>query len=327
MEWNRKVMTNIPNESALRLVEIQFSVLPEAEWLMGITDLSYFPEIGFSLPIPFDVRDFESDDGEDTLLYALADSSYSNNLFAFLPGLFYCSLQNTTVDAIIVEVTEKNLLGMNLGSFRPEGVRTFDIRRGLAVDERGKIHSVEMSSDTIGKFATGLSTKIAESLHPFLDTSGTLSLSNFTYVREIEIAGSLAKMLPLQGLKRAYISGAILTGQMLMLLSDIESHGFQPRKRVYVKNSKYPDGRVINVRYRSIDENHDSRILSGIDCPQEIDLGLQLMRLSFARMIGDGKEVDIEEAILDIMKIFHDKLGVYPTKDQVMDIIFSEEYH
>ncbi len=320
-------MTNITDESALRLVEIQFSVLPEAEWLMGITDLSYFPEIGFSLPIPFDVSDFESGEGEDALLHALADSSDSNNLFAFLPGLFYCSLQNTTVDGIIVEVTEKNLLGMKLGSFRPEGVRTFDIRSGLAVDEQGKIHSVEMSSETIGKFATGLSTKIAESLHPFLDTTGTLSLNKVAYAREIEIAGSLAKMLPLQGLKRAYISGAILTGQMMMLLSDIESNGFQPRNRIYVKNSKYPEGKVVDVRYRSTDEVHDSRFVSGVDCPNEIDLGLQLMRLSFARMVGDGKEVDIEEAILDIVNLFHAKLGVFPTKDQIMEIIFSEEFH
>ena len=148
-------MAYIPEERTLRLIEIQFTVLPEAEWLVGIADLSYFQGVGFSLPIPFDVEYFTGEENQDVdLLQSMAIFSDPANLHAFLPGLFYCSKQNTTVDAILVEVSEKELLGMMLSSFRPEGVRSFDIEGGVAVDESGRIHSVEMSMKSIGSFAT-----------------------------------------------------------------------------------------------------------------------------------------------------------------------------
>ncbi|MHA1909790.1 MAG: hypothetical protein ACW98Y_21010, partial [Candidatus Thorarchaeota archaeon] len=44
----------IPESQTPRLIEIQFTILPEDEWLLGISDLAYFQGIGFSLPIPFD---------------------------------------------------------------------------------------------------------------------------------------------------------------------------------------------------------------------------------------------------------------------------------
>ncbi|MHA2360479.1 MAG: hypothetical protein ACXAB6_00930, partial [Candidatus Thorarchaeota archaeon] len=239
-------MAYIPEERTLRLAEIQFTVLPESEWLIGISDLGYFQGIGFSLPIPFDIEYFGGDGNQEiTPLHAMASSSESTNLYAFLPGLFYCSKENTTVDAILVEVVERNIFGMALASFRPESVRSFDIRSGLAVDDNGEIHSVEMSMETIGKFTTGLSEKIAESLKPTLDTTGTLSLNDVAYTREEEIATRLAEMLPLDDLKRAYVSGAIMTGQVMTLLHDIESHGLRPRHRIYVKNQKYPEGKVV----------------------------------------------------------------------------------
>ncbi len=315
----------IPEKRTPQLVEIQLTVLPEAEWLMGLTDLTYFQGIGFSLPIPFDVEYLgRSDDHEDVLVQAMMESSEYASLYAFLPGLFYCSIQNTSVDAILVEVIQKEMLGMTLGSFRPESVRTFDIRNGLAVDESGKIHGIEMSMETIGKFATGISTEIANALDPGFDKAKTQLLKEVAYSREIEIAGCLAEMLPLSDLKRAYLSGAILTGQLMMLLQDIETHGFRPRYRIYVKNHKHPEGKVVEVRYRGLEGVSGTHSRLGIDCPQEVDLGMELMRLSFARLIGDGKEVNIEEAILDTLELFHTKLSASPTKNQVIDLIFEE---
>ncbi|MHA1904856.1 MAG: hypothetical protein ACXABC_07505 [Candidatus Thorarchaeota archaeon] len=320
-------MAYIPEERTLRLAEIQFTVLPESEWLIGISDLGYFQGIGFSLPIPFDIEYFGGDGNQEiTPLHAMASSSESTNLYAFLPGLFYCSKENTTVDAILVEVVERNIFGMALASFRPESVRSFDIRSGLAVDDNGEIHSVEMSMETIGKFTTGLSEKIAESLKPTLDTTGTLSLNDVAYTREEEIATRLAEMLPLDDLKRAYVSGAIMTGQVMTLLHDIESHGLRPRHRIYVKNQKYPEGKVVEVRYRAIDGIIEFGIRSGVDCPKEADLGLELMKLSFACLVGNGKEVDIEEAIIDTLEFFLTKLGARPSKDRVMELIFTEGY-
>jgi hypothetical protein len=319
-------MAYIPAERTLRLVEIQFTVLPEAEWLLGITDLSYFQGVGFSLPIPFDVEDFsQNDDQGNDVLQAMAAFSDPGSLYAFLPGLFYCSKQNTTVDGILVEVAERELLGMNLSSFRPEGVRSFDIQGGFAVDESGTIHSVEMSMETIGKFATGLSEKISSLTRSFLDTSGTLSLESVGYMREMEIAGILAELVPLKDLKRAYVSGAILTGQVLMLLHDMEFNGLKPRHRIYVKNQRYPEGHVVVTRYPAIDESDGLGFRRGIEFPEEIDLGLELMKLSFAKLIGDGKEVEIEEAILDTYETFYMKLGANPPKDRIVDLIFSEE--
>lgn len=316
-------MAYIPEERTLRLIEIQFTVLPEAEWLVGIADLSYFQGVGFSLPIPFDVEYFTGEENQD-LLQSMAIFSDPANLHAFLPGLFYCSKQNTTVDAILVEVSEKELLGMMLSSFRPEGVRSFDIEGGVAVDESGRIHSVEMSMKSIGSFATGLSEKIGKLIRPVLDTSGTLSLSDEGFKREIEIAGILAELLPLQDLKQAYVSGAILTGQVMMLLHDIESNGLKPRHRIYVKNQKHPEGKVVATRYPSLDESDGLGFRRGVECPEEIDVGLELMKLSFARLIGDGKEVDIEEAILDTYETFYMKLGANPHKDRIVNLIFSE---
>lgn len=317
----------IPRERTPQLVEIQLTVLPEAEWLMGLTDLTYFPGVGFSLPIPFDVDCLSrSDDHEDVLLQAMMESSEYTSLYAFLPGLFYCSIQNTSVDAILVEVIQKEMLGMTLGSFRPESVRSFEIRNGLAVDESGNIHSIEMSMDTIGKFATGISTEITNALKPRPDMTETQLLKEVAYSREIEIAGCLADILPLSNLKRAYTSGAIMTGQLMMLLHDIEARGFRPRHRIYVKNHKHPEGKVVEARYRGLEGMLGTHSQLGIDCPEEVDLGMELMRLSFARMVGNGKEVNIEEAILDTLELFQTNLGTRPTKDQIIELISEEAY-
>ena len=125
----------IPSRRALRLVEIQESVLPEDEWLIGVSDLDYFKGVGYSMPI------VDSDSQEA-----------AENLFAFLPGLFYCSAQQTSVDGVLIEVSHKEIAGVMLPSFRPEDVRTFDVGKGITFDENGNIEPVEITLDTLGSF-------------------------------------------------------------------------------------------------------------------------------------------------------------------------------
>lgn len=376
----------IPEERTARLLEIQFTVLPEDESIIGISDLGYFQGLGFSLPIPFNgeyfylgqdpllrsgLGDFEytslesdivlksskefevtcdpllsndlelsncpiidSDNEEDigihpstqlddTLYEALETNSNTANLYAFLPGIFFCVSQNKSVDAVLVEVTRKELLGLELSSFRPEGVRSFDFDNALSLDDKGQICDVEINMNTIGKFSTGLSEKIAESLLGNMDTSGTLSMNSMSYTREIEIAECLSQMVSPRDLIRAYMSGAILTGHLMTLLHDIEQHGFLPRNRIYIRSSTYPQGKVIDVEYGTLKKILNLGSKSGIHCPEDVDLEVEFHRLSFAKLIGFGKEVDTEEAILDMYDLLNTKLGKHPTKNQVMELIFQ----
>ena len=66
----------------MRLVEIQEHVLPEDEWLIGISDLGYFKGVGYSMPAMDEANEDEF-----------------GNLYAFLPGLFYCSSQQTSASS------------------------------------------------------------------------------------------------------------------------------------------------------------------------------------------------------------------------------------
>jgi hypothetical protein len=59
----------IPSRRSLRLVEIQESVLPEDEWLIGVSDLGYFKGVGYSMPLVDEVE--ESND--IVLLFSAAD--------------------------------------------------------------------------------------------------------------------------------------------------------------------------------------------------------------------------------------------------------------
>ena len=47
------VVVYVPEKQSLQLVEIQDSVLPEDEWLIGISDMTYFRGVGFSMPLSF----------------------------------------------------------------------------------------------------------------------------------------------------------------------------------------------------------------------------------------------------------------------------------
>jgi hypothetical protein len=43
----------VPEKRTLQLVEMLDSVLPEDEWLIGISDLTHFRGVGFSMPVSF----------------------------------------------------------------------------------------------------------------------------------------------------------------------------------------------------------------------------------------------------------------------------------
>lgn len=276
-------------------MEIQESVLPEDEWLIGISDLGYFKGIGYSMPQ--EVTDPEGQ-GE----------SSQGNLYAFLPGLFYCSSQQTSVDAVLVEVTERTLSGVTLPSFRPEDVRTFDVEGGIALDENGEIKSVEVTSDTLGSFE-------AES---FLKDSG-LAHDTFSYKREIQIASSLAEKIPLSELKRAYVSSSFLQSRLKRLLDDIEFYEFKPRNRIYLRNQKHPYGTVVEVLYGDGQES-----VTSIQFPDETDLGEEVSTLSFSKLVDEGEETNVEGAIRDMRSYIESELQGNVSRQDVLKKLFEE---
>lgn len=284
----------IPTKRSFRLVEIQESVLPEDEWLIGISDLGYFKGLGYSMP--------QDDTSPDDL-----DAAQSN-LYAFLPGLFYCSAQQTSVDAILIEVTERIISGVTLPSFRPEDVRTFDVGGGIVLDENGKIKPVEMTLDTLGSFG-------AES---FLKDSG-ITHDTFSYKREVQIASSLAEKIPLSELKKAYVSSSFLQTRLKKLLDDIEFYELKPRNRIYVRNTKHPYGTVVEVLY-----NDEQESTTSISFPDEIDLEKHIRKLSFSKLVDEGEETNVTGAIRDMGSFIESELQGNVSSQDVLKKLFEE---
>ena len=285
----------IPSKRSLRLVEIQESVLPEDEWLIGVSDLGYFKGVGYSMPLIDDA----------------ADMNESENLYAFLPGLFFCSSQQTSVDAVLIEVSHKSLSGLMLPSFRPEDVRTFDVSGGIVLDETGQIKPVEITIDTLGSFG----------VESFLEDSG-IEHETFSYKREIQIASHLADRIPLSELKRAYVSSSFLQTRLSKLLDDIEFYGLKPRMRVYVRNRKHPYGTVVDVKYRAQDDFDTG---SGFKISDDIELEKELRNLSFSKMVDSGVEIDVESAILDMLQYIKSKLEGSVSHQDVVKTLFEED--
>ncbi len=359
------------DEQSLRLVEIQESVLPEDEWIIGISNMDYFNGIGYSMPIPlrFDkslgyqrgllvggrvtadlpqssnIDDqiilsdatINDDDPLFKIRYKIAHDDLSTssrqevdgieieipqsenlianlehdmeslNLYAFIPGIFYCSGQQTSVDAVLIEVTQKQLFGMTISSFRPEDVRPLDISTGMILDKSGYGKTVPVSLDTLGSFHS----------QSFLKDAG-LSEDLFEYSREIELAMRLSQWMPTKVLKQAYVSSSFLRNRIIRLLEDIEFFGLLPRRRVYVRNQKHPFGTIVEAQYLSYDAIIDLGSETGIACPDEIDLEMELTHLTFAKSIGPNTEADIESAIMDMFQFFDSKLEGKTNKEDVL---------
>jgi hypothetical protein len=288
----------IPIRRSLRLVEIQESVLPEDEWLIGISDLGYFKGVGYSMPLIDNERETEE----------------SGNLYAFLPGLFYCSSQQTSVDAVLIEVAHKSLSGVMLPSFRPEDVRTFDVGRGIVLDETGQIKPIEITIDTLGGFG----------VESFLKDSG-INHETFRYKREIQIASHLAEMIPLGDLKKAYVSSSFLRTRLTKLLDDIDFYGLKPRMRVYVRNRNHAFGTVIDVKYRGLVDNIDFDTGTTLLVPSDTELEKELGSLLFSKMVDTGVEIDVERAILDMLLYIRFALEGSVTHQDVLKKLFEED--
>ncbi len=284
----------IPSRRALRLVEIQESVLPEDEWLIGVSDLGYFKGVGYSMPV------IDDSDSPDNV----------GNLYAFLPGLFYCSAQQTSVDGVLIEVSHKEIAGVMLPSFRPEDVRTFDVGKGITFDEKGGVKPVEITLDTLGSFG----------VESFLKDSG-LKQETFNYKREMEIATRLAEMIPLSELKKAYVSSSFLQTRLTKLLDDIEFFGLSPRKRIYVRNIKHPYGTVIEVNYRGLEDEIDRG--AGIDCPDNPEFEKAMNKLSFSKLVDSGVEIDVERAILDMLQYIRFEFEGSVSRNDVLRTLFE----
>lgn len=287
----------IPSRRALRLVEIQESVLPEDEWLIGVSDLGYFKGVGYSMPIV-----------EDT-----GSSEAFGNLYAFLPGLFYCSAQQTSVDGVLIEVSQKEIAGVMLPSFRPEDVRTFDVGKGIKFDKEGKVRPIEITQETLGSFE----------VEAFLSDTG-LNDESLNHRKEIQIASKIAERIPLSELKNAYVSSSFLQARITRLLDDIEFFGLSPRMRIYVRNSKYPYGSVIDVKYRGLEDEIEIDTGIGIKCPDNPNLEDELSNLSFSKLVDSGVETDVERAILDMLLYIRFAFEGSVSRVDVLRTLFEE---
>ncbi len=359
------------DEQLLRLVEIQESVLPEDEWIIGISDMDYFNGVGYSMPVALRLdkslgfqggmvtggrvtadlpQSSNIDDlimlsdatikDDDALLkfgYKLSKDVFSTprngeikgieievpqnrrlienlerdmeflNLYAFIPGIFYCSEQQTSVDAVLIEVTQKQLFGMTISSFRPEDVRPLDISTGMILDESGYGKTVQLNLDTLGLFHS----------ESFLKDAG-LSDEIFQYSKEIELAMRLSKWMPTKVVKQAYVSSSFLRNRIIKLLEDIEFFGLYPRRRIYVRNQKHPFGTIVDVRYRSYDSIIDLDTETGIACFDEIDLEMDLNQLTFSKSAGPNTETNIESAVMDMFEFIDSRLDGRTEKKEVL---------
>lgn len=360
------------SKSSLKLVEIQESVLPEDEWLIGIASLEYFNGVGYSMPsgIRFDDnllhqsglltggritadlpqssniedpiklsnQDPVKDDKLFSILYRNEDDALlvsgiddtkgpsidtldqeylitnmgenyeSKNLYAFIPGIFYCSSQQTSVDAVLIEVTQSQRFGMTLSSFKPEDVRPLDLTQGMMLDEKGFGKSIQLTIDTLGSFHS----------ESFLKDSG-ISQDDVQYCREIELANRLSQWLTLPVLKQAYAASSFLQTRLMKLLDDIEFFGLLPRHRIYVRNEMHPYGSIIETKYQGLDNILDLSNRRGVACPDEIDLEMQLNTLTFSKMLGIGTETDIEGAIMDLISLIVEELEGNISKEDVLN--------
>ena len=371
----------IPEVQTPRLIEIQFTILPEDEWLLGISDLAYFQGIGFSLPIPFDEEmqaviqndllknslsdpifnseakddiyeesDFTeiqaSTEFQDDLPDAFIDSSKlmpfsspdpvpsiienalfasipgSSKLYAFLPGFFYCSKHDVMVDGVLVEVTHKEIFGQTFANFKPEFITSFDIQSALTLDEEGEVAEVEIDMSTAGRFATGVAIASFEDAMMNQQDVRIQSIQDVAFTKEIQVSKSLLQLFSLSDLKRAYVSGPIVTGQLMTLLHDIETNGLTPRYRLYVKNTKYPEGKVVEEIYQGINGILDLEGVQGILTPEDMELMAEVSCLSFAKLVGWSKEVDIETAVMETQNHFRKIFGDSPSKDNILRLIF-----
>jgi hypothetical protein len=376
--WDWCTFLTSTEKKPLRLVEIQESVLPEDEWIIGISVLDYFNGVGYSMPgnmrldrsllqgegllaggvltsdvlassnidDPLKIVPLENED-EDTLLSGiynhaedtlsassgtghkgphidhppssilvekLLKSGESENLYAFLPGIFYCSSQQTSVDAVLIEVTQSQRFGMTLSSFRPEDVQTLDISKGFVADANGGRKSVQVSVDTLGSFH----------FDDFLKDSG-ISTEVMNYSIEVELARRLSDRIPFPDLKKAYASSSFLRARLMKLLDDIDFYGLAPRRRIYVRNEKHPYGRVVEINYRGFDTVLHLGGESGISCADEIDLEQQLNSLVFTKLIGTGIETDVEVAIMEMFYLIERGLQGETSDKEVLNALSQEK--
>jgi hypothetical protein len=264
--------------------------------------------------------DLHGDDDSD-ITDIMGFSLDSGNLYAFLPGLFYSSTHEESFDGFLYEVTQKKLHGMLLSTFRPEDVRSFDISHGFILDDRKEMLPVKMTMDAIGGFSADITETIRADLK-----SGRKShvAKKATFSSEIDVAETMAGSIKIQDLKKAYVTGAYLGERLLALLLDIKNKGLQPRNRILVKNQKYPDGEIVDVRYRSWDKILTLGVKAGVQCPNEMDVGLEIERLCFSKMLGENAEVDIETSVRDLYGFIWQRLGDTPSSEEIVEHIFSE---
>jgi hypothetical protein len=243
------------------------------------------------------------------------------NLYAFLPGLFYCSNHQSSVDAVLIEVTQRDMLGMTLTSFRPENVRTLDVRKEPIDDGKGKKTSQFANQTPLhGHDAFSIRQRVSTSKST---PSWPAQQKTPTHPPEIDAALRLAEVFALEELKQTYLSWTVLSDRLTRLLDDIERRGLKPRYRIYVRNRKYPEGRVIEARYRTLENILRLDSGSGLECPEDIDVSLELSMLSFSSLGAVNKEVGVEEAIIESYEFMLSEFGDVVPKERIMEFMVS----
>lgn len=245
---------------------------------------------------------------DNTLLLSMQRGLDRVDLYAFIPGIFYCSSQQTSVDAVLIEVTQKEAFGMTLASFRPEDVRSFSAKYAMQVDASANMKRVGLSLSSLGSFsAKPIMTAASPSLDPERHT--------------VELAIALAKRVPLTDLRHAYLASKFLESRLTRLLEDVEFYGLAPRNRIYIRNRKHPYGTVVDVRYRGLDSILDLEGESGISCYDEMDLTVELKDLSFSKPGEVMREVDVEAAIIDMLNMFSSEIGGKTDKEHMLKML------
>lgn len=367
----------VSEKRSLQLVEIQDSVLPEDEWLIGISDMTYFRGVGFSMPLssgeyhrlqggpwlsPEDIGcsieleptspDAESEteimpgpalieDSECRLIQSSAsqrelgpelaapdqlrpDQSMKleiepMNLYAFLPGLFYVSNERTSVDAVLIEVSQDEMFGTSLTSFRPEGVRTLHSNEGLTSGTRRNPSRSSAASPLPERPDTGIVSQQTGS------TWGGMSRQtqqrSLSRAAEIDAALRLSRTMPLEELRQAYLFRTVIPIRLEALMGEIELEGVTPRHRIYIRNRKYPSGKVIEAKYRTLDNILQLNSETGLECPEDIDVSTELSELTFSSLGIVNREVSIEEAIIEISELMLSELGHESSRNKIIGLI------
>jgi hypothetical protein len=91
-----------------------------------------------------------------------------------------------------------------------------------------------------------------------------------------------------------------------------------------VRNRKHPYGTIVDVSYRGLEGILELHGKTGVSCPDEVDLEIELGNLTFSKTVGNLSEVDIEHAVLDMLSFVSSELNDNTDKSNILETLFKE---